>query len=395
MIPPCKISIHAPARGATVYLGCFNPTKYISIHAPARGATDGTEIFPRAGRFQFTPLREGRLFALLRSSAACLISIHAPARGATCRCDISGLGRPYFNSRPCERGDPFSFFDHVACNIFQFTPLREGRRQKHEENQRESEFQFTPLREGRQEKVHIYVRIVHISIHAPARGATAIRAEPVSKQNYFNSRPCERGDSTFCTMPSTEVVFQFTPLREGRHQKYSQSDSSSHFNSRPCERGDRALLPGTGRRNNFNSRPCERGDSRLQRSEYIGGISIHAPARGATKSFRAILSNSTYFNSRPCERGDMCQWRRSLKLGISIHAPARGATQTVNIFDIFENFNSRPCERGDVGVAPMVLINVLISIHAPARGATEIITADSKEEIISIHAPARGATYPL
>ena len=34
-----EISIHAPARGATVLASAFNMDKAISIHAPARGAT--------------------------------------------------------------------------------------------------------------------------------------------------------------------------------------------------------------------------------------------------------------------------------------------------------------------------------------------------------------------
>ena len=35
----CFISIHAPARGATVQTNLYGQVAYISIHAPARGAT--------------------------------------------------------------------------------------------------------------------------------------------------------------------------------------------------------------------------------------------------------------------------------------------------------------------------------------------------------------------
>ena len=100
------------------------------------------------------------------------------------------------------------------------------------------------------------------------------------------------------------------------------------------------------------------------------GISIHAPARGATGGNGYYLPPNT----------------------ISIHAPARGATAT-----------NSPVEA-----------SALISIHAPARGATEkkrktgqSITyfnprsregsddnagAATSARGISIHAPARGAT---
>ena len=85
----------------------------------------------------------------------------------------------------------------------------------------------------------------------------------------------------------------------------------------------------------------------------INYISIHAPARGATR-----------YN--PIKVGG--------KQLISIHAPARGATR----------YN--PIKVGG---------KQLISIHAPARGATRIDRADTPKGMISIHAPARGATSLL
>ena len=59
---PKRISIHAPAWGATTMVKDFDPDAYISIHAPAWGATRRT-----------CPLYGGGVF----------ISIHAPAWGAT------------------------------------------------------------------------------------------------------------------------------------------------------------------------------------------------------------------------------------------------------------------------------------------------------------------------
>ena len=55
------ISIHAPARGATIQRTKFIFAEFISIHAPARGATEWNTY-----RFLYIQ-----------------ISIHAPARGAT------------------------------------------------------------------------------------------------------------------------------------------------------------------------------------------------------------------------------------------------------------------------------------------------------------------------
>ena len=124
-------------------------------------------------------------------------------------------------------------------------------------------------------------------------------------------------------------------------------------------------------------------------------ISIHAPARGATKPFISFVSPFSNFNPRTregCDMGLSCgvtihrtfqsTHPRGVRLGfsdllfrhrfISIHAPARGAT-------IYNQHK---------------LIHQYISIHAPARGATSIKLNLIKLRRISIHAPARGATFP-
>ena len=123
-----------------------------------------------------------------------VISIHAPPRGATTRHPNSAVHPPYFNSRPSARGDKTRkqkkeeknvisihapprgatkrLKKHIAPTIFQFTPLREGRRAAARRTVCSGKFQFTPLREGR--------RPPCISTHIPG---------------YFNSRPSARGDA--------------------------------------------------------------------------------------------------------------------------------------------------------------------------------------------------------
>ena len=58
--PRVMISIHAPARGATIVEGVNRSQVFISIHAPARGATSFISSSARPCIFQFTPLHEGR-----------------------------------------------------------------------------------------------------------------------------------------------------------------------------------------------------------------------------------------------------------------------------------------------------------------------------------------------
>ena len=78
---------------------------------------------------------------------------------------------------------------------------------------------------------------------------------------YFNSRPYVRGDAGLAADETAGRVFQFTPLREGRHELADSFSEAEKFQftplreGRPCSRWRR----GTGQYN-FNSRPYVRGD---------------------------------------------------------------------------------------------------------------------------------------
>ena len=107
-MPLKQISIHAPARGATLHFcKCstmieFQSTlprgerqkalvfggvqKQISIHAPARGATKRVDQCVALGKFQSTLPRGERPMFEKFLFPECPISIHAPARGATSAC---------------------------------------------------------------------------------------------------------------------------------------------------------------------------------------------------------------------------------------------------------------------------------------------------------------------
>ena len=102
------------------------------------------------------------------------------------------------------------------------------------------------------------------------------------------------------------------------------------------------------------------------------GISIHAPARGATLSSE-------------------CLWIFQI---ISIHAPARGATTSMLDNCAFKDyFNPRSREGSDDVTTFRDCLMICISIHAPARGATRSrLVLHCEGTMISIHAPARGAT---
>ena len=103
---------------------------FVSIHAPARGATNGGRVLPSSDN----------------------VSIHAPARGATTQPRHYSHTTASFNPRAREGRDLLDNNDRPDLGVFQSTRPRGAR----------------PLR--RVGKFQCYL----VSIHAPARGATAL-----------------------------------------------------------------------------------------------------------------------------------------------------------------------------------------------------------------------------
>ena len=126
-----------------------------------------------------------------------------------------------------------------GCRTFQFTPLREGRRDLSIVDSLYPVFQFTPLREGRPCTLCASA-FGAISIHAPPRGATSVTQRL-----------------------SLPPVFQFTPLREGRQDAGAAEPCFSHISIHAPPRG--ATHPGVHIQLmcvDFNSRPSARGDGK-------------------------------------------------------------------------------------------------------------------------------------
>ena len=142
-----RVSIHAPARGATGSRRVHRENAGdVSIHAPARGATGGCRTDGlRSLRFNPRPCARGDCNKCQEVFAH--VSIHAPARGATPAC-TRWRSEACFNPRPCARGDVGR---PCGCDgtRFQSTPLREGRLWTVTIRPSWSTFQSTPLREGR------------------------------------------------------------------------------------------------------------------------------------------------------------------------------------------------------------------------------------------------------
>ena len=154
-----QISIHAPARGATKNLWAYGVHEYISIHAPARGATPVSTVLCRD------------LF----------ISIHAPARGATSCRFLFRCSKWNFNPRSREGSDKNRVTSFFFGEISIHAPARGA---TPDGNQ--------TLDRGR------------ISIHAPARGATKLRLLPEGNARFQSTLP--RGERRMLDCDNSRTI---------------------------------------------------------------------------------------------------------------------------------------------------------------------------------------------
>ena len=99
------ISIHAPAKGATIPWIYLFFDDFISIHAPAKGATQRTIDLLSEYRISIHAPAKGATFLKLWKVGGINISIHAPAKGATfCNWTRKGM-LVDFNPRSREGSD--------------------------------------------------------------------------------------------------------------------------------------------------------------------------------------------------------------------------------------------------------------------------------------------------
>ncbi len=210
-----------------------------------------------------------------------------------------------------------------------------------------------------------------ISIHTPQRGATNIVWD-FCIDVIFQSTPLNEGRQPQRTGTMSGTLFQSTPLNEGRpcyhpitivnffisihtpqrgatHGGLPDDTGGHYFNPHPSTRGDIGMLEFLAFGKNFNPHPSTRGDRPSHSCwPHQSGISIHTPQRGATRRSR---------------RSWPLRW-------ISIHTPQRGATKTTNGIDNIMGFQSTPLNEGRRDFIPPYKVRLDISIHTPQRGAT-------------------------
>jgi len=144
------------------------------------------------------------------------------------------------------------------------------------------------------------------------------------------------------------------------------------------------------------------------------GVSIHAPAWGATRRPAFARSDERCFNPRARVGRDIGYIGGCAGLVVSIHAPAWGATPTLTRLGITSTcFNPRARVGRDIRLAPLVAVNAVFQSTRP-RGARRCDRLENKHlpsfnprarvgrdfvggccgfvGTVSIHAPAWGAT---
>ena len=95
-----------------------------------------------------------------------------------------------------------------------------------------------------------------------------------------------------------------------------------------------------GVRRDFNPRSREGSDKENTFYTLNNGISIHAPAKGATHNFFVLDGSLSISIHAPAKGATTVGAKEPQKQEISIHAPAKGATKVENKFKQMHRFQS-------------------------------------------------------
>ncbi len=205
----------------------------------------------------------------------------------------------------------------------------------------------------------------------------------VARQNFsgqtpknlsFTPRARVGRDSRFTNTVITGDGFQSTRPCGARRDMQIRARVQLWFQStRPCGARPAASTPSIAGSEFQSTRPCGARHAAQAGLAGAGGVSIHAPVRGATLRTQRRLSRSA----------------------VSIHAPVRGATQVADLPPLMAKFQStRPC-----GARPSLPPNATMGTQfqstrpCGARLFGRLVV--SATLAVSIHAPVRGATALL
>jgi len=232
------------------------------------------------------------------------------------------------------------------------------------------------------------------AVHAPARGATGYLYRRITGGGGFNPRT-RTGCDPITSLPFTSSGGFNPRTRTGCDwQKLTHTPTHRKFQS-THPHGVRLMStsPGIGRRKFQSTHPHGVRHWAPVVNPTSVGVSIHAPARGATDDLPEIKRLIEVSIHAPARGATIFSRLRNRKEEVSIHAPARGATYVKdksaqgaikfqsthphgvrlvtcdNHPDRDEFQSTHPHGVRQTAGVPYALV-AAVSIHAPARGAT-------------------------
>ena len=257
-----RISIHAPAKGATSHVVKIS----LSITYFNPRSREGSDLYNagltwRSAKFQSTLPRRERRRRLYKHAHYVQISIHAPAKGATTQVASGAEAKAAFQStlprreRRCSESPSFCIMGISIHAPAKGATVKTGMRT------RNRKFQSTLPRRERPKQPILNYPSSSISIHAPAKGATVAQPGNAGKSEQISIHAPAKGATSLASALLVAVIFQSTLPRRERRRTGLKSIPGRQFQS---------TLP---RRERHNSLIKYRLDAL---------ISIHAPAKGAT-----------------------------------------------------------------------------------------------------------------
>ena len=247
-----------------------------------------------------------------------------PREGGDAPASTTGAGTTGFNPRPREGGDTPTPAGGTGMTVSIHAPAKGAT------------YALPRPRRG-----------LGVSIHAPAKGATYAHGVTYTKAAAFQSTPPRRGrpapqavqrqrlqvsihapakGATAAIGANAELhLFQSTPPRRGRHARERQLGATLEFQSTPPRRG--------------RPQPPALAVHRI-------GVSIHAPAKGAT-TCRWPRGPCACFNPRPREGGDSSgRGPGTRRVGFQSTPPRRGRLVSIASPLKPPMFQSTPPRRG-------------------------------------------------
>ena len=187
----------------------------ISIHAPTRGATQWMGAWDKCLEFQSTLLQEERHERGNYRMEILDISIHAPTRGATRSAIWSRTDSSDFNPRSYKRSDfCIKIIIHIN-NWFQSTLLQEERLSSLMEVIEIRQFQSTLLQE---ERLYLFCTCSKRLLFQSTllQEERQFRCNSLASVLNFNPRSYKRSDNQLSLLISIYIIFQSTLLQEER-----------------------------------------------------------------------------------------------------------------------------------------------------------------------------------